>query len=109
MRGAEVHVLAPEIDDSTQHAAHDSAERARVVSNPIASREPAGERISNKRKEKVDEKMKEPMYIESVPLVNLDDCDVTVNKLLCDSSDSDGDISSNVGDIGIRDGRGLCS
>ena len=106
--GAEAHVLAPEIDDSAEHATHDSAERAGAASNPIASREHARKRVMNKRKEKVDEKMKEPMFIGDIPLVNLDDYDVTQNKLLCNSSDSDDDDSPNVDGVGVCDGPRLC-
>ena len=89
--------------------AHDSVERAGAASNPIASREHAGERISDKGKVKVDEKMKEPMYIGGIPLVDLDDCNVTDNKLLCDSFDSNNDVSPNVDSVGVCNGLGSCS
>ena len=79
---AEAHVHAPEIDDSAERAAHDSGECVGVALNPFANREHVGERILDKGKEKVDEKMKEPLFIGGVSLVNLDDCDVTDNKLL---------------------------
>jgi hypothetical protein len=75
-RNAEAHVLAPERESS-----HDLAERAVAASNLVPSREPAAERITDKGKEKVDEKMKEPMFIGGVELVFLDDCDVPDRKL----------------------------
>ena len=109
VRGTEAHVLAPEIDDLAERTAHDLVERAGATSNPIASRERAGERVSNKGKKKVNEKMKELVYIRGVPLVNLDDYDVTNNKLLYDSSDSDDNISPNADGVGVRDGLGSCS
>ena len=47
--------------------------------------------------------MKELVYIGGVPLVDLDDCDVTNNKLLYDSFDSDDDVSPNA------DGARVCN
>jgi hypothetical protein len=72
-RNVEAHVLAPERESS-----HDSVERVVAASNPVASREPAGERVTGKGKEKVDEKMKELVFIGGVELVDLDDCDVRI-------------------------------
>jgi hypothetical protein len=103
-RNAEAHVLAPERESS-----HDLAERAVAASNPIVSREPAGERVTDKGKEKVDEKLKEPVFIEGVELVDLDNCDVTDRKLQCDSTNSDDDKSPNADDVGVHDGPGSCS
>jgi hypothetical protein len=100
----EAHVLAYERESS-----HDSAKRGVATSNPIASTEPAAERVMDKGKEKVDEKMKEPVFIGGVELVDLDDCDVTDRKLQCDSIDSDDDESPNADGVGVRDGPGLCS
>jgi hypothetical protein len=45
------------------------------------SREPARDRSTDKGKEKVDEKMKEPVFIGGIELVDLDDCNVTDKKL----------------------------
>jgi hypothetical protein len=104
VRNAEAHVLAPERESS-----HDSAERGVAASNPIASMEPAAERITDKGKEKVDEKMKEPVFIGGVELVDLDNCDVTDRKLYCDSSDSDDDESPNADGVGVHDGPRSCS
>jgi hypothetical protein len=103
-RNVEAHDLAPE-----RKSSHDSAERAVTASNPVASRELAGESVTDKGKEKVDEKMKEPVFIGGVELVDLDDCDVTNRKLQCDSTDSDDNKSSNAGSVGVRDGPGSCS
>ena len=49
------------------------------------------------------------MYIEGVPLVDLDDYDVTDNKFLCDNSNSDDNVSPNADNVGICDGPGSCS
>lgn len=76
MHSAEAHVFVPEKESS-----HDLVERAVAASNPIVSREHAGKRITDKRKEKVDEKMKEPMFIRGVELIDLNNCDVTDRKL----------------------------
>jgi hypothetical protein len=43
--------------------------------------EPAGEHVTDKGKEKVDEKMKEPVFIGGVELIDLNDCDVTDRRL----------------------------
>jgi hypothetical protein len=67
------------------------------------------ERVTDKGKEKVDEKIKEPMFIRGIELVDLDDCDVTDRKLQCDSTDSDDDESPNTNGVGVRDGPGSCS
>ena len=48
------------------------------------------------------------MCIGGVSLVNLDDCDVIDNKLLCNSSDLDNDVSPNVNGVGVHDGPGSC-
>ena len=50
LRGVEAHVLVLEIDNSAEHAAHDSVERAGATSNPIASREHVGEHVTDKGK-----------------------------------------------------------
>jgi hypothetical protein len=100
---AETHVFAPERESSQNIAEH------MVASNPVASREPVVERITDKGKEKVDEKAKEPVFIGVVELVDLDDCDVTNRKLQCDSIDSDDDEGPNAGGIGVHDGPGSCS
>jgi hypothetical protein len=103
-RSAEAHVLAPERESS-----RDSAEGAVAASNPVVGREPVGKRVADKGKEKVDEKMKEPVFIEGVELVNLDDCDVTDRKLQCNNTDSNDEDSPNADDVGVRDGPGSCS
>jgi hypothetical protein len=69
VRNAEAHVLAHERESS-----YDSAERGVAASNPIASTEPTAEHVTDKGKEKVDEKMKEPVFIGGVELVDLDNC-----------------------------------
>ena len=106
---AEAHVLAPEIDNLVEHAIHDLVEHTGTVLNPIVSREHAGKRITDKGKEKVDEKMNEPVFIRGVPLVDLDDLNVTDNKLLYDSIDSNDDNSRNADSIVVCDGLGSCS
>jgi hypothetical protein len=77
--------------------------------NPVAGREPAVERVTDKGKGKVDAKMKEPVFIGGIELVDLDDCDVTDRKLQCDSTDSDDDEGPNADGVGVRDGPGSCS
>ena len=57
--------------------------------------------------EKVNEKIKKQVFIRGVPLVDLDDCDITNNKLLCNSSNLDDNISPNADGIGVCDGLGL--
>ena len=52
--------------------------------------------------------MKDLVYIGGVLLVDLDDCNITDNKLLCDSSDFDNNISPNADSVGVRDGPGSC-
>jgi hypothetical protein len=69
----------------------------------------AGEHVTDKGKEKVDEKMKELVFIGGVELVDLDDCDVTERKVQCDSTNSDDDESPNADGVGVRDGLGSCS
>ena len=108
MCGAEAHVLVPEIDDSAERVAHDSTKRVGAASNPIASKEHIRERVTDKGKKKVDEKMKEPVFIRGILLVDLDDCDVTDNKLLCDSSDLNDDVSLNADSVRIHNGPRLC-
>ena len=44
-----------------------------------------------KGKEKVEEKENEPIFYKGVPLVDLDDCKISDNKLHCDNNDSDDD------------------
>ena len=44
------------------------------------------------------------MFIKGIPLIDLHDCDVTNNKLLCNSSDSNDDDSPNVNSIGFCNG-----
>ena len=108
VRGDEAHILALEIDDSVECATHDSIERVGAASNPIANREHAREHIIDKRKEKINEKMKELVFIGGVPLFDLDNYNVTDNKLLCNSCDSNGDISPNPDGVGVYDGLGSC-
>jgi hypothetical protein len=100
----EAHILAPQRESS-----QDLAERAVAASNLVPSREPAAERITDKGKEKVDEKMKEPMFIGGVELVNLDNFDVTDKKLQCDSTDSDYDDGPNSDGVGVHNGPRSCS
>ena len=57
-RNAKTHVLMPEREFS-----HNSPERAVAALNPIVSREHVGERITDKGNEKIDEKMKEIVFI----------------------------------------------
>ena len=57
----------------------------------------------------MEEKKKEPVFIGSVELVDLDDCDVLDRKLQCDNIDSDDVKDPNADDIGVRDGPRLCS
>jgi hypothetical protein len=99
----EAHVLAP-----TRESSHDSVERAVAASNLVVGREPARECITDKGKEKVDEKMKEPVFIGGIELVDLDDCDVIDRRLQCDSTDLDDDESPNAESVGVRDGPGSC-
>ena len=73
MHSVEAHVPMPEIDDLIERVVHKSAACVRAASNPIMSMEHAGEHVKDKRKEKVDEKMKELVYIGGVPLVDLND------------------------------------
>ena len=103
MLGVEAHVLTHEREFS-----HNSFERAVAALIPIASREHAREHVMDKRKEKVNEKMKEPVFIGGIPLIDLDDCDVTNNELQCDSSDLDNNIRPNPDGIGICDGPRSC-
>ena len=109
MRGAETHVPALEIDDSAELAIHESAVRAGAASNPIMSTEHARERVKDKEKEKVDERMKEPVYIRGVLLVDLDNMEVSDKDLMIDTSKSDDDVSPNPDGIGIRGGPRSCS
>jgi hypothetical protein len=104
LSNAEAHVFAHERESS-----HDSAECGIAASYPISSTEPAAKRVTDKGKEKVNEKMKEPVFIRGVELVDLDDCDVTYRKLQCDNTDLDDDESPNADGVGVRDGPGLCS
>ena len=46
--------------------------------------------VSDKKdKVKVEEKKKEIVFFKGVPHVDLDDCDISNNRLHCDSDDSD--------------------
>ena len=76
MCGAEAHVLTSKTESS-----HDSAECAVAASNPITNREHVGERITDKGKEKVNEKMKELVFIGGIELVDLDECNVNDRKV----------------------------
>ena len=104
VRSAEAHVLASE-----KESFHDSVERTIAASNPIANREYIKECVMDKEKEKVDEKIKELVFIEGIELVDLDNYNVTDRKLQCDSTNSDDDNSSNADSIGVCDGHGLYS
>ena len=104
VRGVEVHIFALE-----RESCYNSAEHIVAASNPIVSREHAKKRVTNKRKEKVDEKMKELVFIGGVELVDLDNYDVTDRKLQYDSTDSDDDDSPNIDGVGVCDGPRLCS
>jgi hypothetical protein len=101
---AEAHVLASERESS-----QGIAERAIAASNPDANSEAVPERITDKWKEKMEEKKKEPVFIGGVELVDLDDCDVPDRKLQCDSTDSDNNEGPNADGIGVRNGPGSCS
>ena len=99
----EAHVPEPEIDDSAERVVHELAARVRATSNPIMSMEHAGVHVKDKRKEKVDERMKELVYIGGVSLVDLD-IEVTDKDLMMDSSESDDNVSPNPDSVGVRDG-----
>ena len=107
--GAEAHVPAPKIDDSVEHTDHESTIHVRVASNPIMSMEHAVMRIKDKGKEKVDEIMKEPVYIGGVSLVDLDDIEVSDKDLMMDTSESDDVVSPNPDGVGVGDGLGSSS
>ena len=49
-----------------------------------------------KGKEKVEEKRKEPIFFKGIPLVDLDDCDVSDNRLHCNNDDLDDDDAPNL-------------
>ena len=60
--------------------------------------------VSDKKsKDKVEEKGKEPIFYKDVPLVDLDDCDVSDNMLHCDSNDSDDNDAPNLEYMDIGD------
>ena len=42
-----------------------------------------------KGKEKVEDKKKELVFFMGVPLIDLDDCDISDNRLHCDNNSSD--------------------
>jgi hypothetical protein len=100
---AKGHVLALERESSQV-----IAERAVAASNPDADSEAVPERVTDKGKQKVEEKTKEPVFIEGVELADLDDCDVPDRKLQCDNTNSDDDEGPNAGGIGVHDGPGSC-
>ena len=66
-------------------------------------------RIKDKGKEKINERMKEPMYIGGVTLVNLDNIEVSDKVLMMDTSESDDDVSPNLDGVGVCDGPGSSS
>jgi hypothetical protein len=101
---AEAHVLMPEKESS-----QGTAERVVAASNPAADSRTIAERITDKGKEKMEEKKNEPVFIGGIELVNLDDCDVPDRKLQCNNTDSDDDEGPNADGIGVRDGPGSCS
>ena len=68
-----------------------------------------GKRIKDKGKGKVNEKLKELVFIGSISLVDLDDIEVSEKNLMIDISESDDDVSSNPDSIGVRGGPRLCS
>jgi hypothetical protein len=100
----EAHVLAPERESS-----QGSAERAVVASNLAADSGAVAERVTDKEKEKIEEKKKEPVFIGGVELVDLDNCDVPDRKLQYDNTNSDDDEGPHADGIGVRDGSGSCS
>ena len=100
----EAHVLVPERESSQV-----TAERAVATSNLDADSEAILKCITDKWKQKVEEKTKEPVFIRSVELADLDDCNVPDRNLQCDNTDSDDDEGPNAGGIGIHDGSGSCS
>jgi hypothetical protein len=100
----EAHVLAPERESS-----QGTAERAIAALNPAAESGAVAERVTDKGKEKMEEKKKEPVFIGGIELVDLDDCDVPDRKLQCDSTNSNDDEGPNADGIGVCDGPGSCS
>jgi hypothetical protein len=101
---AEAHVHVPERESS-----QGIAKRAVATLNPAANSGAVAEYVTDKGKEKMEEKKKEPVFIGGVELVDLDDCDVFDKKLQCDNIDSDDDEGPNADDIGVRDGPRSCS
>ena len=57
-----------------------------------------------KGKEKVEDKEKEPVFFMGVPLVDVDDIDVSNNRLHCDNSSSDDDDAINLEGMDVGDG-----
>ena len=109
VHGAQAHVLALEINDLAERAVHESTARIGAALNPIMSMEHAEERAKDKEKEKIDERMKEPVYIGGVPLVNLDDIEVSDKDLMIDTYESNDNISPNPDEVGVCGGLGSCS
>jgi hypothetical protein len=67
----EAHVLALERESS-----QGTAERAVAASNPTADSGAVAERVTDKGKEKMEEKKKEPVFIGGIELVDLENCKV---------------------------------
>ena len=57
-----------------------------------------------KGKEKVEDKGKEPVFFMGVSFVDLDDLDVSDNRLHCDNNSSDDDDTINLEDMDVGDG-----
>ena len=55
-------------------------------------------------KEMVEEKKKEPIFFKGVPLIDLDDCIVSDNRLHCNSDDSDDNDAPNLEYIDVGNG-----
>ena len=61
--------------------------------------------VGNKKgKEKVEEKRKELVFFKGILLVDLDECDVSNNRLNCDSDDLDDDNAPNPEYMDVGDG-----
>jgi hypothetical protein len=65
--------------------------------------------VKDKGKEKVVEKIKEPMRIEDVELVYLSDCEVADQKLLSNNNDTDDKAVTNPKGMDVGNGAGMCS
>ena len=57
-----------------------------------------------KGKEKVEEKKKELVFFKDVPLVDLDDCNASNNRLHCNGDDSNDNNASNPEYMDVSDG-----